>query len=125
MSYEDILIDAVINVAKKDLRRMVVVDDEGRGKFFGALRCKLYPLEAFTVSAVLSPSQMMKHIFSELAGRYDVTLIKTVEELDLGSSPVVSIPQNKTLVEAFYYMQVSESIQGWMFSILNADGCVA
>lgn len=58
------------------------------------------------VSAVLSPSQMMKRVFSELGGRYDVTLIKTVKELDLGTAPVVSIPANKTLVEALYTMQV-------------------
>lgn len=50
---------------------------------------------------------MMKHVFERIAGRFDKTLGRTVYELDIGQSPVLSIEKTETLIQALYKMQHS------------------
>ena len=57
------------------------------------------------VIAVLSPSQMLKHTFALLDGRFDRTMGSQIKDLNINTRKLISVNKEDKLIEAMYKMQ--------------------
>lgn len=90
ISVKSTMLEAVEKCAEFGLRRMLAIDENDK------------------VVAVLSPSEMMKHLLDALEKKEDVTLNKVISELAIGSTPVLTTSKKDRLMNAFKKMQKAQ-----------------
>ena len=73
--------------AELSVKRLLVVDDGEK------------------VVGLLSPSALTSHAIARLRGILDPTLAKTVDQLSMGTGPVVSVTKTRPLLEALFLMK--------------------